>query len=281
MNVSQIFRLAVGTTTGSIIAAGVATGLTAANMFDLYVEMGGTIFPRTLRSAIFPLTRYRYAEAPLKAALEKTFGTLTMGDLWKKDPRIDLVIPSFDLQANRSLFIKPWKPDYASFPLAKAVQASSTVPTYFPVVDGRYIDGGVGSYANPCYLAAYEAQFCLEWDPAETTLISLGTGREPNSYDSKQAASLFAWDWIDPILGAFLESADDQQVTLVQTFFNKLDFRRFQVDLSENIDMDDTTKIPQLIAYGIKLGRKILSDNTDPIQKMLPTRISDVQKGIA
>ena len=25
-----------------------------------------------------------------------------------------------------------------------------------PVVANRYVDGGVGSYSNPCYLAAFE-----------------------------------------------------------------------------------------------------------------------------
>ena len=60
---------------------------------------------------------------------------------------------------------------------------------------------------------------------------------------------------------------------------DKLDFRRFQIDLTETIDMDDTSKIPQLTAYGIKLGRKILSDNLDPVQKMLPRRIAAIKNG--
>ena len=40
-----------------------------------------------------------------------------------------------------------------------------------------------------------------------------------------------AWDWLEPTLDAFLTSAGDQQVHLVETFFQELDFRRFQVDL--------------------------------------------------
>jgi hypothetical protein len=66
------------------------------------------------------------------------------------------------------------------------------------------------------------------------------------------------------VLGAFLQSADDQQVHLVSTFFEALDFRRFQVDLREPIAMDDVAKIPQLTAYGDELGQKILNDQTDP-----------------
>ena len=59
----------------------------------------------------------------------------------------------------------------------KAVLASSTVSIYFPVVDGRYVDGGVGSSSNPCDIAAYEAAYVLPDCPlTETTLISVDTG---------------------------------------------------------------------------------------------------------
>ena len=111
------------------------------------------------------------------------------------------------------------------------VGLASSVPTFFPAVDGRYVDGGVGSYANPCYLAAYEAVYCLHWDPAETTLLSFGTGRFPQGLHPGQANKLMAWEWLDPVLGTFGQSADTQQVHLTATMFPGLDFRRFQVDL--------------------------------------------------
>jgi hypothetical protein len=141
--------------------------------------------------------------------------------------------------------------------------ASCSVPTYFPVIEGRYVDGGVGSYANPCYLAAYEARFCLEWDPAETTIISLGTGRLPHAIEPGEAERFWTWQWLEPILGAFQQSADDQQVHLVDTFFEQLDFRRFQVDLREPIAMDDISRLAELTAYGDELGRMILNDDVD------------------
>jgi hypothetical protein len=159
--------------------------------------------------------------------------------------------------------------------VAKAVLASSSVPTYFPVVDGRYVDGGVGSYANPCYLAAYEIQFVLDWHPAETTLISLGTGRSPHNLAPGAADRYWAWQWLEPILGAFSQSADDQQVHLVQTFFEQLDFRRFQVDLREPIAMDDATKMKELLAYGEELGWKILNDEIDPAQQIKATTVPE------
>ena len=260
----DVFRLAAGTSTGSIVSAGIAAGLTAAQIHQLYVEFGRAVFPTTWRSVLWPLTRYRYSLAPLEAALRAHIGDLKMGDLWTADPPTDVVITVLDLVANHTCFVKPWKDEYANWLVTKAVVASCSVPTYFPVVEGRYVDGGVGAYTNPCYLAAYEARFCLEWDPAETTLISLGTGRAPHTLQPGDADRFWAWDWIGPALGAFRQSADDQQVHLVRTFFTQLDFRRFQVDLREPIAMDDVSKIPELTAYGDELGRKILADEMDP-----------------
>jgi len=261
--VHDIFRLTAGTSTGSIISAGIASGLTAAQMHQLYVSLGATIFKKSWRTFFWPLTRFRFPCEPLANALHQQIGDKKMGDFWKTSPPTDVVITTFDLLANKTCFVKPWKREYKYWPVIRAVLASSSIPTYFPVVEGRYVDGGVGSYANPCYLAAYEARFCLNWDPKETTLISLGTGRGPKTIRPGQPGRFMAWEWLSPTLDAFLTSAGDQQVHLVETFFPDLDFRRFQVDLNEAIQLDDPRQIPKLELYGEQMGRKILNDQFD------------------
>ncbi|MGE5223451.1 MAG: patatin-like phospholipase family protein [Omnitrophica WOR_2 bacterium] len=270
--VHSIFRLVAGTSTGSIISAGIAAGLSAKKMHQLYRDLGAIVFRKSWRTVVWPLSRYRYPNAPLIAALKEYLGDRRMGDFWTGTPPTDVVITTFDLATNHTRFIKPWKAEYKDWPVVQAVLASSTVPTYFPVVEGRYVDGGVGSYANPCYLAAYELLFCLNWDPAESTLISLGTGRDPYQFKPDQAGRMWAWQWIGPILGAFLNSAADQQVHLVGTFFKNLDFRRFQVDLPEPVEMDDPSKIDELTAFGEEMGKKILNDQTDIAQAIISSK---------
>jgi predicted acylesterase/phospholipase RssA len=197
-----------------------------------------------------------------------------MGDFWSKESLTltDVVITTYDAVNNSTRFIKPWKLQYQNWPVVKAVMASSSVPTYFPIVDGRYVDGGIGSYSNPCYLAAYELTYCLGWKAEETTLISLGTGRGPETDHSKDPAGYWPWNWLDPVLDAFLSSASDQQVRTVETFFKKLDFRRFQVDLKEDLQMDDPSHIPELLEYGQQMGNMILTDQTDSAIKMKPAK---------
>lgn len=271
---NQIARLFAGTSTGSIISAALAAGLSARKIHELYLQLGEDIFRKSWRTFFFPLARYCYEPKPLEKALRSQLGDLKMGDFWANDSLTltDVVITSFDVLANKTCFIKPWKLQYQNWPVVKAVLSSSSVPTYFPPVDGRYVDGGVGSYANPCYVAAYELNFCLGWKPEETTLISLGTGRSPDAVHPGQPQRFWPWDWLDPVLDAFLSSASDQQVHLVESFFKKLDFRRFQVDLKDNIQMDDASCIPELLEYGTQMGNMILEDKLDSVIKLKPSR---------
>jgi hypothetical protein len=259
----EIADLATGTSTGSIIAAAIAAGLSAKQILDLYVSLGKSIFRKNLRTTFWPLVTFRYPRPPLTQALEQHLGDMKMGALWSQRPPKDLVVTTFDLVENRSRFIKSWKVEYKDWKVIDAVQASAAAPTYFPVMHGRFTDGGVGSYNNPCYLAAYEMQFCLGWKPEETTLLSLGTGRSLTHLKPGEAAHFRPLQWLPPLLDAFGRSADDQQVHLVDTFFKDLDFRRFQVDMEKEIPLDAANQIEAMLQYGEKMGNMILNDQFD------------------
>jgi Patatin-like phospholipase len=259
---ADLFQMTAGTSTGSIISAALASRIPAAQIHELYVRLGATIFKKTWR-AYWPLAGYKYPNTALKAALRETLGERKMGEFWSGPNPLDVIVTVRDLVENRTLFVKSWKDEYKGWEVWKAVLCSSTVPTYFPVVDGRYVDGGVGSYTNPCYIAAYEAVYLLGWDPAETTLISIGTGREPSGIPLGKAGHFNALEWILPLVNTFLADANDQQVRVVLEFFPALDFRRFQIDLDPVIPIDDPSGIPALTKLGEKLAQMILSDQTD------------------
>jgi hypothetical protein len=261
----EAFELAAGTSTGSIISAGIALNTNAADMTTLYKTLAPQVFKKTWRYYLWLLANYRYPNDELKRQLETHSQGKTMGDLWTDARKFDLVIVVRDLHETRSRFIKPWKPEYAQMPIATAVLASSAMPTYFPVVEGRYVDGGVGSFGNPCFIAAYEACIVREWKPEETTLISLGTGRlKPGTGLPLHAPDRFTpLQWLSPILDSLLNDANDQQARVVKQSFAGLDLRRFQIE-TEPIGMDDVSAIDRLIEYGKTFGRMILNDQTDP-----------------
>ncbi len=260
----DVAALAAGTSTGSIIASGIALGLPAAQITALYKEFAPQIFRKTWRNYLWPLLPYRYSNTLLRERMDQQSQGKRMGDLWTDARKFDLVIVTRDMNAARSRFIKPWKPEYQAMPITEAVLASSAAPTYFPVVDGRYVDGGLGSFGNPAFVAAYEARMYLRWKPEETTLISLGTGRPAEPGLPLHAPDRFiSFQWVGPLLDSFLADASDQQARVVKELFEGLDFRRFQI-VTEPIEMDDVDKIDRLIEYGKKFGEMILNDQTDP-----------------
>lgn len=176
--------LIAGTSTGGLLALGIAHGLSLADMRDLYVTKGERIFDDSWRDDLVDLGKLRgadYDTGPLRKELKRLFGETTLGKLGKK-----VLIPSFDLDnedpANRS-----WKPKvFHNFP-GKGSDAgevawkvglyTSAAPTYFPSVDG-FVDGGV--YAgNPsmCALAqTQDSRYAPTPKLEQVRLLSLGTG---------------------------------------------------------------------------------------------------------
>ena len=100
-SISRYFDLIAGTSTGGIIALGLASGHTAAEICRLYVERGYEIFPpipdnwfgdlRRDWRRIFQLFKFRYDRRSLDRILRELFGTRTFGDTSTR-----LCIPSFE-----------------------------------------------------------------------------------------------------------------------------------------------------------------------------------------
>ncbi len=309
--IPELFGLAAGTSTGAIIAAGVARGMEADSILKVYTELGPAIFPKSWRT--LPLTRYlvsyRYDSAPLIKLMAERLGDITLGELHSQKPDFNMVITATDVLANATRFIKLYKDRYADWRLRDAVMASSVVPTVFPVYEHDYrkmpddppeeswlplkrfwLDGGVGSYSNPSYMAAYEIAFCLGargWRLDNTTLISIGTGIDPlqemwderlrGLFGKRSPRDFLGPEWVLPVVDTFLHDAASQQVKLVRHFFTHapadragdpqagLDFRRFNVAFEHPIDMTETSAIPQLIKYGDQLGEMILNDAQEDV----------------
>lgn len=266
----EVVKLVAGTSTGAIIAAGLAKGLTAKQIHDLYVEFGSSVFPKSWRniSPIKFLVRYQYPTTRLIELLDRYLGPLTLGELHQQKPDLNLVLTATDIYANETRFIKLYKDRFADWRLRDAVMASSIVPTVYPVYEHEYkkfpddppsenwiplnrfwADGGVGSYSNPSYLGAYEIAFCLHdqgWALDNTTLISIGTGHGPLEkvwkrrlkwlFGMRTPAGLFGPEWVFPSFDIFIQDAARQQVQLVRHFFTNAPIMRANGDPNAGLD---------------------------------------------
>jgi hypothetical protein len=260
----EIFHFAAGTSTGALLSAAVAAGIPAARLVDIYVRRGREIFsPRAPWNTVKRvLTGAMYSAATLHRVLSEEFGAASQWRL--NDSPVDLLLTAKGLDGTPWYFVKD-KPVNSGVTgrlgLIDCATASASAPTYFDPWKfpsdagvGTVVDGGVGVTGNPVYQACVEAFYYTgEYTPRETTAVSLGTGRFPNS--GGEPGTL--WGWVDWVLDELLSSPGEQQTEIVRRHFPDLLFYRLNPDILKldpgfrnSIDMDDVEAIPKLIEYG-------------------------------
>ena len=175
------FGMLAGTSTGAILAAGLACELTAAKLSDFYETHGKAIFTRRrwARLDVFQLFTSRYSSDKLKELLEKELGDTLLGDI-----KIPLILPTVDIgngcvHVLKSRYVPAFTRDYG-VRVSDAVLASCSAPTYFdPVVISdkyRLADGGL--WANsPSLVAAIDASYRLKIPLENIRVLSIGTGK--------------------------------------------------------------------------------------------------------
>lgn len=207
----QEIDLIAGTSTGGIIALGLAHGLDTGRLRDLYVEKTPLIFRDTLWDDIRDLGRVigaEYGIDHLRRALEEVFEDTLLEELENR-----VLVPVFDLDNDEAdPMLRSWKPKlFHNFPgpdcdgkrrVADVALYTSVAPTFFPSVDG-YVDGGV-AIINPAMAALAQTQDgrCEITDrPAidEVMLLSIGTGKVLSHIDGDRHNWGYL-QWVRPLI---------------------------------------------------------------------------------
>ncbi|MCA1554949.1 MAG: hypothetical protein LC737_11270, partial [Chloroflexi bacterium] len=107
---------------------------------------------------------------------------------------------------------------YKHLPVRAAVEASMSAPTYFRSL-GRFVDGGVGSYNNTCYVAAVEAlryssdaSRTRPYQEGAVSVYSFGTGADTNKQRKTAAQRMSLLEWVKYIINVGMSDANNQQV---------------------------------------------------------------------
>ncbi len=264
----ETFSFVAGTSTGALLAAGIAAGLPAEKLLDIYIKRGKEIFsPGAPWKNIKRLVAgSMYSNRTLQKVLAEEFGPAREWRL--NDAPIDILITAKGIDGRPWYFVKDKAANSkltGSLSLIDCATASASAPTYFApwkFADlGAVVDGGVGVTGNPVYQACVEAFYYTgEYTPENTQVVSLGTGRFPHLEGIPR--SLFGWlDWI---LAELLRSPGEQQTEIVQRHFGSAIFYRLDPDilkldpsLKTAIDMDDAGAIPDLVDYGRRFAALI------------------------
>ena len=236
-----------GTSTGGIIALGLAAGKAPPTMARLYREDGPRIFDDSWWDDLLDLGKAvgaDYSNKGLKRVLKREFGSTILSDLGMR-----VLIPAFDLDAPAKRGRpRAWKPKFFhNFPgrdsdgrerVVDVALRTSAAPTYFPSHQG-YIDGGVVAN-NPSVAALTQALQTGGCSLDEVYVLSLGTGAEPKYLAGKRHD--WGWgQWARPLVSLMISGsmgvADYQCNQLLGDRY-----RRVNPNFNRGVDLDDTSQ---------------------------------------
>jgi hypothetical protein len=207
---SDYYDLIGGTSTGAIIASGLALGLSVDELIALYMRLGPEVFGKNAGDGVF--LQSKFESKKLRKALHSVLSTRTLGS---DDLKTGLAIHAKRIDTGSawvvtnhplSMFYDPVG-DTGTFPnkryrLADLVLASAAAPTFFDeiVIDiefdekrhatqrGYFVDGAVSANNNPglqLFMLALEPSYKFGWKSGGDNLMmtSCGTGARRPSVD--------------------------------------------------------------------------------------------------
>jgi hypothetical protein len=210
------YDLIGGTSTGSIIASGLALGLSVDELIQQYLALAPAVLGRRVGDG--NLFRPKYNPADLRAALSETLGRKTLGSADVKTglaicmKRIDTGSAWVVTNHPNSPYFDNKDPDSKTIPnkryrLIDLVMASAAAPTFFDevVIDiadgdedappqrGYFVDGAVGANNNPSMqmlMLALIPAYGFGWGAGADQLMmtSFGTGQRRPQIDGEDFA---------------------------------------------------------------------------------------------
>ena len=270
---AKTFSFVAGTSTGSVIAGGIAAGIPASEMLSLYLNRASDVFPKHRLDPAWKWARrlvqgHFYSSKPLRRVLEEEAGVSAR---WRiDDSPLDILITAKRVDDGKPWYFVKDRPQNSQrtgkLPLVDCVTASCVVPSIHepwtvpepnpPANDrpvGRLVDGGVGVAGNPSYQACVEAfWYTGEYVPEDTIVVSLGTG-----HHESLANPTWLLKWLTWTLGELLDSAGEQQTALVKRHFPQTPFYRLQPILPRPIGGDSVASVSELHDIGRRFAAQI------------------------
>lgn len=251
---ADYFDLIGGTSTGAIIAGGLAIGMTAEEVTRAYLSLGRAAF----RKVLLPF-KARFDGEAVRKQLESIFGDRTLGDASLRTG-LCVVAKRADTGSVWPLINHPdgaYYPQNAPMPLRDVIRASTAAPTYFvpETLDvggelGAFVDGGVSMANNPAlqlFLVATLKGFPFHWPTGENRLliVSIGTGywKYQRKIEKIEDGSLLQWAAEVPTM--LMDDANWQNQLLLQYLSRSPTAYRIDGEVGE-LQGDVLGGIPQL-----------------------------------
>ena len=254
------FDLIAGTSTGAIIAAGLALGMSVDEVHGHYMKLGKFVFKRSLLR--WGALRAKFDSDKVKEALIGVFGERRLDS---PDFRTGLLVVSKRLDTGstwpltnnpRARYLRAGTQattiPNAEYPLWQVVRASTAAPYFFDPetlrigrgagglkgVVGDFVDGGVSPHNNPSLQALMVATmdgYRFGWPTGEQQLlvVSVGTGKADAEVGHANLIKGTAAIHAVLSLKALMEDCADQVETVMQWLSRSPTARRIDREIDK------------------------------------------------
>lgn len=239
LRLCDYFDLIGGTSTGSIIAAGLSIGMSASEIKEKYLELGEEIFGQK-RDWRKPWETVKYLKSEydhsiLEDKLKDVFGKILIGS---EEITTGLCIVAKRADTNstwpvinhpRGMFYNSRMGKNKNIPLWQMVRASTAAPTYFvpQMIDvgngekAAFVDGGVSMSNNPTLtllMVATLSGFPFHWKMGvdNLSILSIGTGYQIFQKAPKDITKKWLHNWATSVPDMLMQDASWQNQTLLQ-----------------------------------------------------------------
>lgn len=198
-SISNHFDMIAGTSTGGIIALGLANRLTAQDALQIYLQRGAVIFPsrKGIKGWLAGFRWWLNAKYDLQVLKDQLLEIFK--DRLVDDATVRLVIPSFEgTHGEPYLYKTPHHPDYKKDRHEKAIHVAlhtAAAPTFYAGVENdgyTMVDGGIWAN-NPIMNALVDVLSCYDVPVGNIRILSLGTGDELFSTVKHRTSGLLGW----------------------------------------------------------------------------------------
>jgi hypothetical protein len=279
------FDYVAGTSTGAIIATGIALGMTVDEIREFYLGSGREMFEK---ARVLRRFRNKYEDRKLATKLQRTIGEqITLGS---NNLRTLLMVVMRNATTDspwpvsnnpRAYYNAPQrraegKACNLDLPLWQLVRASTAAPIYFPpeIIDAGgptpflMVDGGVTVYNNAAFLLFLMATvepYRLQWRTGEDEmlLVSIGTGTSPRDDRDLARRDLNLLYNATSIPAALMFAALNEQDLLCRVFGRCIHGARLDREVGDLIGAKGPVdpKLFTYVRYNAELSREWLGDH--------------------
>lgn len=263
VNLYETFDMIAGTSTGSIIAAGVAIGVCSVDIVEMYRKHGAKIFQKKklclpfqkLNKFVHPLFDSIYDSQYLEKILTEVCQDKRLGEIEKP-----LLLPSTDIgngcvHVFKSGYSKDFTRDNKVL-VKDAVLASCSAPIYFdPYKLDHYLlaDGGLWAN-NPALAAVIDAQRRLGVKQDNIQILTIGTGHSKTMYGTN---TLRKWGFMNgwrrkEFINFILSLQSQSALNYLKLQLNSEQIMRIDFESDFPLSLDDVSAIDDLISRADK-----------------------------